>query len=569
MATSRFSTLRNTASRLFAPLLKWVMTAPRAVSILALVVTAIAAIHLLTRCIPVYWSDLTEPVEEGQEYLAIYHYIMKSVFFWMWMLLPVLLVAILRSPNEGPPFRAAAVGSAIVFTVWVASEITTHGASNLELAGVEASPLGSVFRLLLIGALILSPPFLVWLYSRSKLLTQYVLRQFLMPFGYCFVGFIAIWLVIDLSDNGPDFFDAANATVGGVVKYYVVQIPNIIVLILPITLLLALLYSLGKMSKSNEIISMLTAGKSLTKVLSPLLFVGVYASLITLALNYEWAPEADLRKDSILDSMSDDEREIAAKKAYSVRAKHYRNREGRRTWFVGRIPYDLATEKLRNVEIHQQDADGNPLFSYFASKAAWNHLTGEWRLIAGRKVDNRKTDNEINKPRPFTEEIVPGWSETPWKIYSESLEPEQMGVQGLGFHMETNSDQPAKLLAPFRTHWHYRWSLPWSCFVITLAAAPLGIVFSRRGMMGGVAAAMLIFFGMLVFTNLFLALGQGMHMPAFFGAWATNIALGGLGLLLLWQRSGNRELPKLNLATVRNWFTGSASKGGRKATSRA
>ena len=42
--------------------------------------------------------------------------------------------------------------------------------------------------------------------------------------------------------------------------------------------------------------------------------------------------------------------------------------------------------------------------------------------------------------------------------------------------------------------------------IITLVAAPLGIVFSRRGLMGGVAAAMLIFFGLLVFNNLFLAL---------------------------------------------------------------
>jgi len=322
------------------------------------------------------------------------------------------------------------------------------------------------------------------------------------------------------------------------------------------------------MSKSNEIISMLTAGKSLTKVLSPLLFVGVYTSLITLALNYEWAPEASLRKDSVLDSMADDERESAEKKTWSARGKHYRNRENKRSWYVGYIPYNLAEKKLGMVEIHQQNLDGTPDFAYFAKKAGWNHFSREWKLVNGYRVDY-VDGSAVPRPRPFTTEYIAGWTETPWKIYSESLDPDQMGVQGLGFHMESNSDQPPKLLAPFRTHWHYRWSLPWSCFVITLAAAPLGIVFSRRGMMGGVAVAMLIFFGMLVFTNLFLALGQGMHMPAFLGAWATNIALAGLGLLLLWQRSGNRELPKPSLATLKNWVTGSASKGGRRAASRA
>ena len=70
--------------------------------------------------------------------------------------------------------------------------------------------------------------------------------------------------------------------------------------------------------------------------------------------------------------------------------------------------------------------------------------------------------------------------------------------------------------------------------------------------MGGVAAAILIFFfGIVVFPNLFLALGQGMHMPAFFGAWTMNFILAAIGLGLLYQRSYNRELPKLRLARWR------------------
>ena len=37
-------------------------------------------------------------------------------------------------------------GSTIVFAVWGAYEIASRGISNLELAGVEPSPLGAVFR---------------------------------------------------------------------------------------------------------------------------------------------------------------------------------------------------------------------------------------------------------------------------------------------------------------------------------------------------------------------------------------------------------------------------------------
>ncbi len=43
--------------------------------------------------------------------------------------------------------------------------------------------------------------------------------------------------------------------------FYLTQFPQILVICLPYSLLLALLYSLSRMSRSNEIISMLTAGQ--------------------------------------------------------------------------------------------------------------------------------------------------------------------------------------------------------------------------------------------------------------------------------------------------------------------
>jgi lipopolysaccharide export LptBFGC system permease protein LptF len=41
-----------------------------------------------------------------------------------------------------------------------------------------------------------------------RLLDRYVLQNFLIPFLYSTLGFLAIWLVFDLSDNGHDFIEA-------------------------------------------------------------------------------------------------------------------------------------------------------------------------------------------------------------------------------------------------------------------------------------------------------------------------------------------------------------------------
>jgi lipopolysaccharide export system permease protein len=549
-------TLRKLLSR-FNPAGLWLLTHPRSVPICALLAVALASVHLLLRCLHAYHENSIEIIDEGSLALAVFEYIRKSYFLCLWLLLPVLILMLTRARREGPPFKGTLIASLAVFVIWVASEIATSGASQLQLAGVEASHFSSVFRLTLIGSLIMSPPIMAWLYSRASLLSKYTLSQFFTPFAYCFSGFITIWLIIDLSDNGPCFFEA-NTPVAAILRYYAVQIPQVIVMILPITLLLALLYSLSKMSKSNEIISMISTGKSLRMILMPLFVVGFYLSLISLALNYEWAPEAEGRKKAVMSSMKEPNK--AKGNRYAVHARLYRNREDRRTWFVGRIPFDLAGDKLSNIEIYQGDEAGNTKLAYFAEKAAWNYFTREWRLIRGTAVYFDTDGNVVSQAR-FDVRMLSNWRETPWKIYSGSLVPEQLGIPGLAFHMQTNSDQPAKLLAPFKTHWHYRWALPWSCLGITLIAAPLGIVFSRQGVMGSVAAALLIFFGMLVCENIFLALGQGMRIPAFFGAWTTNLLLACGGMLALHFKSRHKELPKPGLADILKWVNRKVLRG--------
>ena len=93
-------------------------------------------------------------------------------------------------------------------------------------------------------------------------LDRYVTVYFLQAYFYCIAGFLSIWFIFDVSDNISTFLDQRISRML-ILKYYLAQIPQILVILLPVALLLALLFSLGRMSRSNEIVSMLTAGVSL------------------------------------------------------------------------------------------------------------------------------------------------------------------------------------------------------------------------------------------------------------------------------------------------------------------
>src|SRR6266498_1162412 len=151
-----------------------------------------------------------------------------------------------------------------------------------------------------------------------KLLDRYVIRNFLQVYLYCIAGFISIWLIFDVSDNISTFIDE-RVSLLLVVRYYATQIPQVFIILLPVALLLSLLFALGRMSRANEIVSMLTAGVSLPRILLPLIGIGLLTVAASMALNYSLAPHAELARKVFLS-------EAQSRPARIIQGQVFRNR---------------------------------------------------------------------------------------------------------------------------------------------------------------------------------------------------------------------------------------------------
>ncbi|MEI6280033.1 MAG: LptF/LptG family permease [Verrucomicrobiae bacterium] len=370
------------------------------------------------------------------------------------------------------------------------------------------------------------------------ILDRYILNKFLTPFLCCFFGFIAIWFIFDLSDNLQDFIQG-KAGMEMLLEYYKSQIPQIVVICLPIGLLLSLLYSLTAMSRANEIISMMGAGLSLTRIIVPLIFVGFLMSAITAYFNQESAPRAAAIRKQML---SDIKR--GKKRDFKIKGHLFRNREDLRTWYV--MSFNVEHGTLREVQIIQQNENGDILKQWYASAGVYDPALKRWTLSNARYVEMSR-EGEMIKSELHRTMVIDGWSETPWRISSSVMNPEFLSVHELRDYLVFNGDFPEKRLAPYRTHLYFRWALPMVCFVVVFLAAPMGIVYSRRGILGGVALAIGLFFSLVFMSSLFVALGKGARVPPFVAAWGPLIAFFAIGLFLLWFRSTNRDLPKLKL----------------------
>lgn len=377
------------------------------------------------------------------------------------------------------------------------------------------------------------------LFSPVRLLDQYILRNFLMPFVYSCLGFIAIWLVFELGSKANDFI-SGGASLGYVFLFQLGQLPSVAVLILPIALLLALLYCLGRMSQSNEILSMLSAGVSLSRVLLPIFIMGLAVTALSTYLNYAPAPQADARRERA-------EAELEAgrrlQRLNTTVGYLFPNRTDNRVWFIEKLPSDTSLP-LGGVRVEQITPQG--ITKYYAKTATYDEPTRTWlfhdALVVHTNPDGSGTlpDGNFDKTRPPLVTLT-GWSETPWRIASAVLQPDKLSVPELRQYLQLNGDFTNVQLAPFRAYLAQRWADPWVCMVVVCFASALGVVYNRRSVLVGVATAIILFALIFFFGSLFLALGKGARMPAFWAVWTTNIVFGTVGLLLLRQRALNRD----------------------------
>ena len=386
-----------------------------------------------------------------------------------------------------------------------------------------------------------------------RLLDRYVLRNFLEPFLLCFFAFLGILLIFDVNDNLNDFLLGKERwLLIGV--YYSHQLPHFILLCIPIGLLLANLYCLSKMSRSNEIISMLTAGRSVLRIVFPLFAAAAIVTGFCLWLNYELAPQADAVRKKDMERIKYGEMKAGDGRLFTdtldtLSAHLMKDRNTNRLWFAASVQTNVNA--LDSVHITELDKDGAPKIRWYARDAAYDPRSRKWFLNQGRQVAFDAKGNIEGEMDDWTKETgasgsrVFDWRETPYRIASSRMDAEQLSVPELREYLASNSDFPDAQLAAFRTHLQYRWALPFTCLAVVFIAAPLGIVYSRRAVLASVAGSIFIFFGFLFCMFFFLALGKGNHVPPLAAAWIPNAVLVVIGIYLLYLRSTNREAPKL------------------------
>ncbi len=356
-----------------------------------------------------------------------------------------------------------------------------------------------------------------------KIIDRHLLRTLATPLVYCLLAFTMVFVVIDLFEHLSHFL-AAGTPLSAVAGFYLGLVPSGLVYIVPVSLLLAVLYSLSTLTRHNELTAMRACGVSLYRLMFPFLAAGIAIALVVALAHERIAPQSAFdSRQFVRAQRADDPRSV-----YVTRNLPLRNEAERRTWLIG--AFDTRTFEMKGIEVVQHRADGLDAYRLTAAEGRW--ADGRWwfREVVRQPYDER--GDPRGAPERWAIREMAAYSETPKDFLGEVKDPEFMSAAELRRYLGREGLGEA-VIRRLRVDLHHRFAAPWMCLVVTLIGIPLGHQTGRRGALRGAMLALAAFFGFYILVPFALWLGKAGVVPPWLAGWGPNLVFGGLGAALI------------------------------------
>lgn len=352
-----------------------------------------------------------------------------------------------------------------------------------------------------------------------KVVSRYVLVEFLRVFGLCMVGFLMIYALVDLFDRLEGFLKY-HATFGEVVRYFFYKIPLIVTQLVPVATLASALISLGTMARHNELTALRASGVSTMQIATPLFAMALGLSVAILAWNEAVVPYSteksryveivEIRNRPLKALLSEDGIWFHGRNGiYNI--EHFDSRTGT---LVGLTVYDLNTgfDLQRLVQV---------------PTAQWKD--GRWLISAAIERTFDASEGVATRTLAPAEFVLP---ERPQDFQVIEKDPEELSFRRLQHHIRELSRKGIDTTES-RVDLHLKLALPLVPLVMVLVGVPLaGRNPRRRPLATSIGIGLVVGFSYWVLLALTISLGHGGAIPPAIAAWSANGVFALLGAFL-------------------------------------
>jgi LPS export ABC transporter permease LptF/LPS export ABC transporter permease LptG len=365
-------------------------------------------------------------------------------------------------------------------------------------------------------------------YSRKRigyplLLDEMILRDFVMYLGMILVSFILLTLVFTFFELLGDI--VRNHIPLIMVGQYLLNVtPSMIYLMAPLSVLLAVLTTIGLLQKSNEITAMKATGTSIYRVIFPVFVIAAAISTGLFFFDQLYIPAANQRQETIRN-------QIKGKPAQTYLRPDRRWIFGEHNTIYYYEFFDPDQNTFANITAFQFDPETFELTGrVHASRAHWSEELKKWVFEQGWVRTFR--GSAIQGFHQFDVETFPTLIEPPAYFKKEVRQSSEMNYQELRSYI-ADLQQSGFDVVRLRVQLQKKFAYPLITLVMAVLAVPFSLSAGRQGALTGIAVALSVAIIYFVAAGLFEAMGNASQLPAAMAAWAPDLIFALLGGYLL------------------------------------
>jgi LPS export ABC transporter permease LptF/LPS export ABC transporter permease LptG len=308
-----------------------------------------------------------------------------------------------------------------------------------------------------------------------------------------------------------------------VLNYYRYLLPQVIYLMLPLSILVATLVNFSLLTKTNQVTAIKAVGISLYRISVPVLVVSAMLSAGMFILGDQYLPETNQRQDALRNEIKGEP------------AQTYFRPD--RQWIFGEANriynyrfFDPDHNVFASISVFDFDAQFRMTRRIFAARAFWEPHIHQWILEDGwvRMLQG----NRVTQYKPFSVATFPGLTERPSYFKKDVRPSEQMSAIELRHYIQS-LQQSGFDVVRLSVQFYRKFSYPLIAFVVALIGIPFSFSVGRKGALSGIALSLLIAILYWSTSSLFEAMGNLSQLPPAIAAWSPDILFGLGGFYLL------------------------------------
>jgi LPS export ABC transporter permease LptG len=365
------------------------------------------------------------------------------------------------------------------------------------------------------------------------LLDDYVLRTFLTNLLLILASFLVLTIVFTFFELISDIVHNKihMLTVG---EYLINQVPSLLYLVTPLSVLLGVLVTFGLMQKSNEITAMKATGISIYRAVVPILALSLGVAGGLFLLDQWYVPYANKRVETL-------------KNLIKGRPAQTYSRPDRK-WIFGQTSKKHGSEaqnrKIYYYEFYEPDRNvfGN-ISSFeldphtfqiskriFAARAHWSDDLQKWVFEKG--WERSFNGDTVTQYQPFEVNTFAELNEPPNYFKKEVRQSQEMSYDELRNYIR-DLEQAGFDVVRLKVALQKKIAFPLITLVMAVLAVPFALSMGRKGALSGIATALIIAVVYWVTSSLFEAMGNVNQLPPLIAAWAPDVIFGLTGGYLI------------------------------------